>query len=76
LTKLVEDCETIYPNYEENTKKVVEMKKNKAKEMSSWGDDAWNSAPTTEWAKEISASTLGKIYCNINIIILFQHFLL
>jgi len=75
LTKLVEDCETIYPNYEENTKKVVEMKKNKAKEMSSWGDDAWNSAPTTEWAEETSSFTLGSVYCNINII-LFKIFFL
>lgn len=59
MTKLVEDCETIYPNYEENTKKVVEMKKSKAKEMSSWGDDAWNSAPTTDWVEETTTSNLG-----------------
>lgn len=58
LTKLVEDCEQIYPNYEENTKKVIEMKKSKAKEMSSWGDDAWNSAPTTDWVEEKSAPSL------------------
>ncbi|VVC37884.1 Hypothetical protein CINCED_3A015775 [Cinara cedri] len=57
LTKLVEDCEKTYPNYEENTKKVVEMKKNKAKEMSSWGDDAWNSAPTAEWTEETTPET-------------------
>lgn len=59
MTKLVEDCEQIYPNYEENIKKVAEMKKNKAKEMSSWGDDAWNSAPTTEWVEETPSTTLG-----------------
>lgn len=59
MTKIVEDCEKIYPSYEENTKKVVEMKKNKAKEMSSWGDDAWNSTPTTEWVEETSTSNLG-----------------
>lgn len=60
MTKLVEDCEKTYPNYEENTKKVVEMKKNKAKEMSSWGDDAWNSAPTaSEWVEETTVTTLG-----------------
>lgn len=59
MTKIVEDCEKIYPVYEEYTKKVVEMKKNKAKEMSSWGDDAWNSAPTTEWVEETSTSNLG-----------------
>jgi hypothetical protein len=59
LTTLIEDCEKIYPNYEENTKKVVEMKKNKAKEMSSWGDDAWNSASTTEFVEETSTSKLG-----------------
>lgn len=35
------------------------MKKNKAKEMSSWGDDAWNSAPTTEWAEEAPVTNLG-----------------
>lgn len=45
--------------YEEKTKKVIEMKKSKAKEMSSWGDDAWNSAPTTDWVEEKSATTLG-----------------
>jgi len=39
------------------------MKKNKAKEMSSWGDDAWNTAPTTEWTKETSTPNLGKILC-------------
>lgn len=60
MTKLVDDCEQIYPNYEENAKKVVEMKKNKAKEMSSWGyDDAWKSAPSTEWPEETPASTIG-----------------
>lgn len=35
------------------------MKKNKAKEMSSWGDDAWNSASTTEWVEETSTPNLG-----------------
>lgn len=59
MTNIVEDCEKTYPIYEECTKKVVEMKKNKAKEMSSWGDDAWNSAPTTEWTEETSTLNLG-----------------
>lgn len=60
MTKLVDDCEKTYPNYEENTKKVVEMKKNKAKEITSWGDDAWNSAPAAEWVEETTtATTLG-----------------
>lgn len=35
------------------------MKKSKAKEMSSWGDDAWNSAPTTDWVEETTTSNLG-----------------
>lgn len=38
----MEDCEQIYPNYEDNSRKVVEMKKNKAKEVPSWGDEAWD----------------------------------
>ncbi|XP_050430286.1 intersectin-1 [Adelges cooleyi] len=58
LTKLIEDCEQIYPNYIEHTQKVVAMKKTKAKDMSSWGDDAWNAAPTTEWPVDSSASNL------------------
>lgn len=41
------------------------MKKNKAKEMSSWGDDAWNSTPTTEWNEETSTYNLGMNICEL-----------
>lgn len=46
------------------------MKKNKAKEMSSWGDDAWNSAPITDWVEETTTSNLGRVEYIINIIII------
>lgn len=49
------------------------MKKNKAKEMSSWGEDAWKSAPSTEWAEETSTSNLGTnhvlLYCHVYFLI-------
>lgn len=42
------------------------MKKNKAKEMSSWGEDAWKSAPSTEWPEESPTSNLGTcMFCYI-----------
>ncbi|XP_050533281.1 intersectin-1 isoform X2 [Daktulosphaira vitifoliae] len=64
LTKLIDECEKIYPNYVEKTQKVMDMKKTKIKEMSSWGDDAWNVAPTTDWGSETSQSQESSAFKN------------